>query len=73
MLILKIDNEECGVCEDCIDVCPEEAIIKKAFKVEINVPPVLTTSSIKVEINENKCDDCGECVDICPVGAIYDE
>ena len=55
MLILKIDNEECGVCEDCIDVCPEEAIIKKAFK---------------VEINENKCDDCGECVDICPVGAI---
>ena len=57
MLILKIDNEECGVCEDCIDVCPEEAI-KKAFK---------------VEINENKCDDCGECVDICPVGAIYDE
>ena len=49
MLILKIDNEECGVCEDCIDVCPEEAIIKKAFK---------------VEINENKCDDCGECVDI---------
>ena len=50
--------EECGVCEDCIDVCPEEAIIKKAFK---------------VEINENKCDDCGECVDICPVGAIYDE
>lgn len=58
MLILKIDNEECRVCEDCIDVCPEEAIIKKAFK---------------VEINENKCDDCGECVDICPVGAIYDE
>lgn len=58
MLILKIDNEECGVCKDCIDVCPEEAIIKKAFK---------------VEINENKCDDCGECVDICPVGAIYDE
>ena len=58
MLILKIDNEECGVCEDCIDGCPEEAIIKKAFK---------------VEINENKCDDCGECVDICPVGAIYDE
>ena len=57
MLILKIDNEECGVCEDCKDVCPEEAIIKKAFK---------------VEINENKCDDCGECVDICPVGSIYD-
>ena len=23
--------EECGVCEDCIDVCMEEAISKKAF------------------------------------------
>ena len=55
---LKIDNEECGVCEDCIDICPEEAIIKKAFKVEIDV---------------DKCNDCGECVDICPTGAIFDE
>ena len=55
---MKIDNEECGVCEDCIDVCPQEAITKKAFK---------------VEIDEKKCDGCGECVDVCPVGAIFDE
>ena len=47
--------EECGICEDCIDVCMEEAITKKAYK---------------VIIDPDKCDSCGECVDVCPVGAI---
>ena len=55
---LKVDMEECGVCEDCIDVCMEEAISKKAFT---------------VVIDNTKCDSCGECVDVCPVGAIYEE
>lgn len=53
-----IDMEECGICEDCIDVCMEEAITKKAYK---------------VIIDPDKCDSCGECVDVCPVGAIYEE
>ncbi|MBE6511431.1 4Fe-4S binding protein [bacterium] len=53
-----IDMEECGICEDCIDVCMEEAIEKKAYK---------------VIIDPDKCDSCGECVDVCPVGAIYEE
>ncbi len=53
-----IDMEECGICEDCIDVCMEEAIKKKAYK---------------VIIDPDKCDSCGECVDVCPVGAIYEE
>ena len=50
--------EECGICEDCIDVCMEEAITKRAYK---------------VIIDSDKCDSCGECVDVCPVGAIYEE
>lgn len=50
--------EECGVCEDCIDVCPEKAIIKKAYI---------------IEINPNKCEECEECILVCPVGAIYDD
>jgi NAD-dependent dihydropyrimidine dehydrogenase PreA subunit len=54
---LKINHDECGVCEDCIDVCPEEAIKKKGYKIIIT----------------DDCTDCGECVDICPVGAIYEE
>ena len=53
-----IDMEECGICKDCIDVCMEEAITKKAYK---------------VIIDPDKCDSCGECVDVCPVGAIYEE
>lgn len=56
--LIKIDNEECGVCEDCIDVCPEEAIVKKTYI---------------VEIDPSKCENCDECIDVCPVGAIYDD
>ena len=55
---MKIDVEECGVCEDCIDVCIEESIQRKAYT---------------VTIDSEKCTDCGECVDVCPVGAIFDE
>ena len=55
---LKVDMEECGVCEDCIDVCMEEAIEKKGFTI----------------VNDtSKFDSCVECVDVCPVGAIYEE
>ena len=50
--------EECAVCEQCLEMCPEEAIIKKAFK---------------VEITEDKCTFCYNCLDCCPVGAIYEE
>ncbi len=53
-----IDMDECGVCEDCIDVCPNEAIKKKAYS---------------IVINNDLCEDCEECVEVCPVGAIYKE
>ena len=53
-----IDMEEGGICEDSIDVCVEDAITKKAYKVLMDA---------------DKCDSCGECVDVCPVGAIYEE
>lgn len=56
--VLQIDMGECGICEDCIDVCMEEAIKKKGYK---------------IVIDHKKCDSCGECVDVCPVGAIYED
>jgi len=43
---LKIDNEECGVCEDCIDVCPEEAIIKKHLKLKLMKINVMTVENV---------------------------
>ena len=55
---MKVDMEECGVCEDCIDVCMEEAIERRAYT---------------IIIDSTKCDNCGECVDVCPVGAIYED
>ena len=55
---MQVDMDECGVCEACIDVCMEEAIVKKAFT---------------IVIDNDKCDSCGECVDVCPVGAIYED
>ena len=48
--------EECGICEDCIDVCMEEAITKKAYK---------------VIIDNEKCDSCGECMNVYTIRAIY--
>lgn len=58
MFYLKIDNEECGICGDCIDVCPEEAIKKIVYR---------------VVIDNDKCTNCEECMDVCPVGSIYKE
>jgi len=54
--LIIIDSDECGVCEDCIDVCPNEAIEKRAFK---------------VIVHNELCDDCEECIEVCPTGAIY--
>ena len=42
---MKVDMEECGVCEDCIDVCMEEAIERRAYT---------------IIIDSEKCDNCGE-------------
>ncbi|MDR2967628.1 MAG: 4Fe-4S binding protein [Methanobacteriaceae archaeon] len=54
---MKINSSECGVCESCIEVCPQGIIKKKAFKIVI----------------QEGCDKCGECVEVCPTGAIENE
>ena len=58
LILIKIDKDECAVCEDCVDVCPEGAIEKKVYN---------------IVIHPDKCDKCGECIDVCAVGAIYDD
>ncbi len=57
-ILIQIDKDECAVCEDCIDVCPEEAIEKKVYT---------------IILHPDKCSQCQECIEVCAVGAIYDD
>ncbi len=53
----SIDREKCKLCLKCINVCPNEAIIKRDKFVEIYLP---------------KCVGCGNCKKICPYDAIIE-
>ena len=43
-----VDPEKCEGCEDCVPICPTEAIAMKDGKAVINA---------------DDCADCGDCVD----------
>jgi len=47
--------ERCDACEECIEICPTEAI---------------SVASDKVEINEILCNGCGACIPACPKEAL---
>lgn len=49
-------TDKCALHQECIDVCPVEAI---------SVPEGAT----KAEIDEDLCTECGECAEVCPVDA----
>ncbi len=49
-------NEECIMCEACIEECPEEAI---------------TMGDDSAVIDPALCKDHAACVDVCPVDAIH--
>ena len=48
---VKIDSKRCDVCGKCVEVCPEESLIK-------------TNEGIKTQ-NENECTLCMDCIDVC--------
>ncbi|NLB35674.1 MAG: 4Fe-4S binding protein [Elusimicrobia bacterium] len=54
----KIDLELCTGCEECLDACPEAAIV---------------VVNSKATIDSEKCRVCGVCIQVCPTGAIYQE
>ena len=47
-----IDNEYCGVCEQCVPKCPKDLIIKIGYTMKVR----------------DGCDDCGLCIEACPLG-----
>lgn len=54
-LIPVIDRQKCDACEECIEVCPPQAIV------------ILDDTAV---IKEEICEECGECVPVCPEEAI---
>ncbi len=54
--IIKIDEEKCDGCGECIPACPEGAIQIVDGKARL--------------INESLCDGLGACIGDCPKGAI---
>ena len=49
---VNIDSDRCDSCSKCVEVCPEEILIK-------------TGDSVKTQ-NETNCTLCMDCVDSCP-------
>ena len=52
----SVDSSACSGCNNCVLVCPNNAIIIKNNKAVIDL---------------TKCTSCGNCVDACPTNAIY--
>jgi ferredoxin len=50
-----VDQEKCEGCEECVSVCPTDAI---------------AITDGKAIIDESTCADCAACVDACPTEAI---
>ena len=54
-LIPVIDEKKCNGCEECVEICPPQAI-------EMN--------GEVAKILNDLCEECGECVPVCPEEAI---
>jgi NAD-dependent dihydropyrimidine dehydrogenase PreA subunit len=55
---MKIDQDKCIACGECIDFCPMNCIAEKGDK---------------VSVDQDECVECGVCLhaEVCPVDALY--
>jgi len=53
--MVRVEAEECVGCENCVPVCPVEAI---------------SMQDGKAVIDQDTCTECESCVPVCPVDAI---
>ncbi len=61
------DWDKCTGCENCADICPNEAITM----VEIpEIKPKPGEKNERPQIDYGRCCFCGLCVDICPPGSL---
>lgn len=65
-MISKVNNEFCSGCQNCILVCPYQAIVTD----EIPMGPGSKEMRTVAKINEGVCQGCGSCVAICRSMAI---
>jgi Pyruvate/2-oxoacid:ferredoxin oxidoreductase delta subunit len=57
----RVDIESCSGCQDCVDICPFEAI-------EMVKAP--GSKKVKAAVNSDKCYGCGVCAVTCACGSI---
>lgn len=57
-MTVKVNADECVGCENCVPVCPTEAI---------------TIVDGKAVIDQKKCNQCLTCIEECPTDAIHEE
>jgi len=55
--MIFIDEDKCTGCGDCLQACPEEAIV---------------VQEDKAVINQELCTSCADCMTACPESAIYE-
>ncbi|MFH2011943.1 MAG: 4Fe-4S binding protein [Pseudomonadota bacterium] len=57
MVQIHIDEDKCNCCGLCVDVCPNEILIKKKY----GCAPLIT---------EGECFECENCIVVCETGAL---
>jgi heterodisulfide reductase subunit A len=65
-MISTINNEFCSGCQNCITVCPYQAIVTEEIPLGYGSKELRTVA----KINEGVCQGCGSCVAVCRSMAI---
>jgi len=55
-ITIKVDNNKCTGCGDCVDICPAEVYVIEDGKA--------------IAVNIDECTECCACVEACPEEAI---
>ena len=73
--LVRIDPRLCNMCGNCVDACPETAVVQIAnlacarcikYCVALTVP----CRPYELSIETSRCTDCGICVEVCAEAAI---